>query len=69
MNPFNRITYTEQEREKSKQVWQMFYKFWEELSAITPEGPEKTLLMRKLQEASFYWEVAHTEFCKKERAK
>lgn len=69
MNPFNRITYTEQEREKSKQVWQMFYKFWEELSAVTPDGPEKTLLMRKLQEASYYWEVAHTEFCKKEREK
>lgn len=67
MNPFDRITYTEQERELSKDVWHMFANFWNEISPVTPESPEKTLMMRKLQEASYYWEIANTNKCKQQR--
>ena len=69
MNPFLRITYTEKERERSKDVWNDFAMFWNSLEGKTPNGPAKTLVMRKLQEASYYWEIAHTEFCKEERQK
>lgn len=66
-NPFKRITYSEQEREVSKQVWNMFHDFWEQLAPLTPDGPEKTLVMRKLQEASYMWEVANTAKVKQAR--
>jgi hypothetical protein len=69
MRPFERITYTEDERDKSKWMWTEFSVFWDKIRDDVPEGPEKTLCLRKLQEALYYFEIAHTNHCKQERSK
>lgn len=59
-NPFKRINFTDREREEAEAVWNLFYIFWSELAPKIPDCAEKTLVMRNLQQALFYYEAAHT---------
>lgn len=39
---------------KQPEIKQDFVAFWNGLKIILPDGPDKTIVMRKLQEAYFY---------------
>lgn len=68
LNPFVRITYTDDERECSKSMWKRFEHFWREIESLVPSGPHKSAMIRKLQEALYTYELAHTEYCKSQRS-
>ncbi len=68
MSPFDRITFTDEERIAASAQWARFRVFAEEALTPLPDGREKSLALTKLQECLFWCEAARTVEAKRLRA-
>ncbi len=70
-HPFDRITYTEEEREVSKKFWELARKFYDDSLELVKDPKRYKVGLDHFYDAvwlSVYaWERMHTEKCKEAR--